>query len=204
MKVIYREIQRTTALISPKPRRLHSLPRIPNLWHSLQIDHLELQIGEERRSNVNEPTSPRFDSTIVVKFARFPWEIGYLDAETAAYERIQGHQIGPRFLGHLTEEGRVIGCLMERIPDAQHATPEDLSVCQQNFVQTTSAGVKARRYQQAQLPDPWRKSDFDRLRELRAVRGREGLGNGIFPLRQRIAQHLRERWDGSGKGFAVK
>jgi hypothetical protein len=197
MKVIYREIQLTTVLISPNPRRLHSLPRIPNFWHSLQIDHLELQIGEERRSNVHEPTSPRFDSTIAVKFARFPWEIGYLDAAAAAFERIQRHQIGPRFLGHLTEEGRVIGFLMERIP-------EDLSVCQQNFVQTTSAGVKAQRCQQALLPSPRRTSDFDRLRELRAVRGREGLGNGIFPLRQRIAQHLRERWDGSGKGFAVK
>lgn len=99
-------------------------------------------MGEKLRSNVCKAKSRRFDSTIVVKFARFPWEIGYLNAETAAYEWTQGNQIGPRFLGHLTEEGRVIGFLMEWIKDAQHATPEDLSLCQQTLSRLHQLGLK--------------------------------------------------------------
>ncbi len=118
------------------------LPGITNLWHSLQIDHLELQIGEKLRSNVYKAKSRRFDSTIVVKFARFPWEIRYLNSETAAYEWIQGNQIGPPFLGHLTEEGRVIGFLMEWITDAQHAALEDLPLCQQTLARLHQLGLK--------------------------------------------------------------
>ena len=38
-------------------------------------------------------------------------------------------KIGPRFLGHLTEEGRVIGFAIERITNFRHAKPEDLALC---------------------------------------------------------------------------
>lgn len=62
------------------------LRKITHIWHPFQIDHLELEIGQKLRSNVYETTSPRFNSTIIAKFARFSWEIPYLDSETAAYE----------------------------------------------------------------------------------------------------------------------
>jgi hypothetical protein len=39
--------------------------------------------------------------------------------------------IGPKFLDHLSEEGRVIGFIIERITDCRYATPEDLPLCQQ-------------------------------------------------------------------------
>ncbi|KIL58302.1 hypothetical protein M378DRAFT_170724 [Amanita muscaria Koide BX008] len=106
------------------------LPSISHLWHPLQIDHLGLHMGHKLRSNVYEASTPQLDLPIVVKFARFPSEIPYLDSETCAYQWIQNHQIGPQFLGHLTEEGRVIGFAMERITSYQHATPEDLALCQ--------------------------------------------------------------------------
>lgn len=50
-------------------------------------------------------------------FARFDWEIQYIGNETTHIN----HDIGPRFLGHLTEDGRVIGFPMERITNARHA-----------------------------------------------------------------------------------
>jgi serine/threonine protein kinase len=99
-------------------------------------------MGRKLRSNVYEATSPRFDSTIIAKFARFPWEILYLDCETSAYEWIDGHQIGPKFLGHLTEEGRVIGFLIELISDCRHATPADLSLCQHTLAKLHQLGIK--------------------------------------------------------------
>ncbi|KAK3942998.1 alpha-galactosidase A precursor [Diplogelasinospora grovesii] len=96
------------------------LPGITSTWHPTQINHLELHMGRKLRSN-----------TVIAKFARFPWEVPQLERETAAYEWIEGHQIGPAFLGHLTEEGRVIGFIMTNIADGncRHATPEDYPLC---------------------------------------------------------------------------
>ncbi|KAF8338592.1 alpha-galactosidase A precursor [Amanita rubescens] len=118
------------------------LPCISHLWHPLQIDHLDLHMGRKLRSNVYEASTPQFDLPIVVKFARFPWEIPYLDSETSAYQWIQNHQIGPQFLGHLTEEGRVIGFVMERITSFRHATPEDLALCQQALSKLHRLSIK--------------------------------------------------------------
>lgn len=63
--------------------------------------------------------------------ASFEFEIGYIEAETVAYQLIQGYGIGPKFLGHISEEGRVIGFLLEKIADARHATPADFEACSQ-------------------------------------------------------------------------
>jgi predicted Ser/Thr protein kinase len=118
------------------------LPGITKVWHPLQIDYLELQMGKKLRSNVYEATCPRFNSTIIAKFARFEWEMPRLDAETSAYQWIENQQIGPKLLGHLSEEGRVIGFIIERITNCHHATPEDLPLCQQTLSKLHRLGVK--------------------------------------------------------------
>ncbi|RFU77949.1 alpha-galactosidase a precursor [Trichoderma arundinaceum] len=105
------------------------LPGITKLWHPTRIDHLELRMGRKLRSNVYEATCSRFSSTIIAKLARFPWEVPQLEKETTAYEWIDSHEIGPAFLGHLIEEGRVIGFIMARITDCRHATPDDFRLC---------------------------------------------------------------------------
>ncbi|PGG98979.1 hypothetical protein AJ80_09434 [Polytolypa hystricis UAMH7299] len=69
-------------------------------------------------------------------------EIQYIENETTAYQWIDGHNISPRFLGHLTEDGRVIGFLMERITKARHAGPQDLESCQQTLSQLHCLGVQ--------------------------------------------------------------
>ena len=117
------------------------LPGITCSWHPLHIDYLELQMGRKLRSNVYEATCPRFSSAIIAKFARFTWEISQLDAETSAYQWINGHHIGPEFLGHLTESGRVIGFVIERIGGG-HATPEDLPLCQRALTRLHDLGIK--------------------------------------------------------------
>ena len=78
-------------------------------------------------------SAPQLNLPVVVKFARFPFEIPYLDSKTSAYQWIQSHQIGPQFLGHLTEEGRVIGFVMKRITGHRHATMEDLALRQKTL-----------------------------------------------------------------------
>ena len=72
----------------------------------------------------------RYESELVCsKIARFEHELPDIEREAQAYRIIDGHNIGPRFLGHLTENGRVIGVLMEYIPAARHGTVADLGVC---------------------------------------------------------------------------
>jgi predicted Ser/Thr protein kinase len=66
--------------------------------------------------------------TMIAKMARFPWEIGYIEAETRIYQLIQPLGITPPFLGHIHEAGRVIGFLLEKI-EGRHANLEDLEIC---------------------------------------------------------------------------
>lgn len=102
---------------------------IENLWHPTTVDYLELAIGHKMRSGVYEVASPKFPTTVVLKFATFEHEIHYLDGETAVYEWIEGQGVGPKFLGHVSEEGRVIGSLVEKIEHARHAKIFDHAAC---------------------------------------------------------------------------
>ena len=115
---------------------------IRKTWHSTTVDYSELEMGEKLRSNVYEVTCPRFNSTIVAKFARFAWEIPQLEDETIAYEWIEGHGIGPDFLGHICEEGRVIGFLTSRVIDFHHATPKDILMCTATLSRLHNLGIK--------------------------------------------------------------
>lgn len=67
---------------------------------------------------------------MIAKMARFYWEIQYIEAETRMYHLLEGQGITPRFLGHIHEAGRIIGFLLEKIPDGQHAGPADLGICE--------------------------------------------------------------------------
>ncbi|ORY67833.1 alpha-galactosidase A precursor [Pseudomassariella vexata] len=101
-----------------------------------------LREEKKLRSNVYEVTCPGFSSTIIAKFARFEWEVTQLEAETMAYGWIEGQHVGPGFLGHLTEEGRVIGFLIARIADCRHATPEDFPLCHSVLSKLHKLGIK--------------------------------------------------------------
>ena len=104
---------------------------------------MELSIGRKLRTGVYEVRCLLFDDIVVAKFARFPWEIGYIENETEAYQWIDGHGVGPGFLGHLTEDdGRVIGFLMEYITDARHAGPEDVGMCREVLSRLHDLGIR--------------------------------------------------------------
>lgn len=119
-----------------------TLSGIARTWHPTQVDYLEPHMGGSLRSNVYEATCSRFSSKVFVKFARFLWEVPQLEAETVAHKWIKGHQIGPVFLGHLAEDGRVIGFIMARIDDSRHATVEDFALCEQALLRLHGLGIK--------------------------------------------------------------
>jgi len=118
------------SLTVPKSRRLN-YPKYMSLAPA--SDRLfRAQMAERLRTNMYKATCPRLNKskTTITKFPIFAWEIPHLAAETAAYEWIDSHKIAPKSLGHLFEEGRIIGFLIERITDARHVTREDISACQ--------------------------------------------------------------------------
>ncbi|KAJ5602832.1 Lipopolysaccharide kinase [Penicillium hordei] len=119
-----------------------SFPGVENTWHNTFVDYMDLGEIRRLRTGVYEVKCPQFEELVVVKFARFDWEIGYMEGETAGYQSIEGCEIGPRFLGHLTEDGRVIGFLMERIANARHAGPQDLDICQGTLARLHALGIK--------------------------------------------------------------
>lgn len=118
------------------------LDGITYTWHPRCIDFLELKKLDRLRQNIQRVSHPLFDTPIVVKFAEFPWQIPRFEAETTHYEWIEGKDIGPEFLGHVTEAGRVMGWLMEDLGDAHSAEPGDLAACQEILGRLHSLGVK--------------------------------------------------------------
>ena len=105
------------------------LQGVTNTWHSTTVDYLQLVLGNKLCSGVFEATFAELQGAVVAKFALFEWEIDAVDDECAAYQWIEGKGVGPKFLGHIAEEGRVIGFLMEKVTGARHATIDDLTAC---------------------------------------------------------------------------
>lgn len=119
----------------------NKLPAVQTIWHHTVIDYLELQEVDRLRQGVHNVTHPSFDKPVIFKFAVFPWQTPYLEAETRAYSWIHGKGIGPQFLGHVTEGARVIGFLVECIEGAT-ANFEDVDACRTALEQLHSAGIK--------------------------------------------------------------
>lgn len=106
------------------------LDEISPCWHPRRIDVLSVR----RTARYNARTSlVEFEGRqVVCKLSPFPWEIVSLERETLAYEDIskssENALIAPQFLGHLTENGRVIGFLLEKI-EGTSANLSDLPLC---------------------------------------------------------------------------
>ncbi|KAL8803067.1 MAG: hypothetical protein Q9200_006361 [Gallowayella weberi] len=104
------------------------LSDITSTWHQRFVDFHELNIGEKLMPNVTEGFHPDLGE-VIAKYARFEWEIPPYQAETEVYHWLSGHNIGPQFLGHLTEGGRVIGLLLQKF-DGHSARSQDLARCE--------------------------------------------------------------------------
>ncbi|KAF3057254.1 hypothetical protein GL218_06184 [Daldinia childiae] len=116
---------------------------VENIWHQTYIDHLEFEQIDSLSQNVRIATHPLFHYPVIIKFASFPSEIGDIETETAMYSRLHGTGISPKFLGHVTEEGRgVIGFVLEFITKSRLAEPRDLTICQKVLARLHNLGIK--------------------------------------------------------------
>ncbi|KAF5963814.1 alpha-galactosidase A [Fusarium bulbicola] len=109
------------------------LQEVTFTWHEKRIDVLSLPRTKGLRSGVFETLYQ--GRPAVAKIACFEWQIPSLTRETWAYCVLTQSQqpdddpsIAPKFLGHLTENGRVMGFLMERL-EGRFACSDDLAQC---------------------------------------------------------------------------
>ena len=91
-------------------------------WHPTQINCLELKKTKQLTAKTFEAvlnsslsTTLRLPTTVIAKIARFEWEIPQIEKETRAYRLLNGTGLTPLFLGHIHENGRVMGFLVEKI-----------------------------------------------------------------------------------------
>ncbi|KAG9251496.1 alpha-galactosidase A [Emericellopsis atlantica] len=119
-----------TSIISTDP-----LPEIQTTWHELHVDVLSLERTRRFRSGVHEV---QYDGApAIAKIACFKWDIARIERETWAYSIMARHHgqhpnespIAPKFLGHLTENGRTMGFLLQKV-HGRSACVDDLTNCE--------------------------------------------------------------------------
>lgn len=131
------------------------LPDVGVLWHTSKIDFLdlpprlpgsntedELQCYDQLAARII-PTPPqlgKFRAAIAFWLWQPPLSVG-LGPESEIYEMIHDHDIGPKFLAHITENGdRIIGFVVERL-EARIATASDLGKCSAVLAKLHGLGI---------------------------------------------------------------
>ncbi|RFU30062.1 hypothetical protein B7463_g6279, partial [Scytalidium lignicola] len=105
------------------------LAGVHEVWHAEMVDCLLLQRVQLLSATAFECFHKQQPGlTMIAKVARFEWEIPRIERETQAYRLLEGTGLAPRFLGHVHEQGRVIGLLLEKI-DGRMAGIDDLARC---------------------------------------------------------------------------
>ena len=134
----------TRAHIFRQPRRIIvepsnvTLKGVTTRWHQNVVDIRSLLV--EKRLSMRVNVVKYHSKSVVAKIARFEFEVPQVETETAIYRVIDGHGIGPTFLGHLIEHNRVIGFLIERM-DGHYAGIADLGTCQDAVERLHSLGI---------------------------------------------------------------
>jgi len=119
-----------TCTVSSKP-----LEAVARIWHPEMIDVLGLK--ERGRFGARVRIVEWEGREVVAKIARFDFEIRLVENETRVYEKLENDKIkhpdlaaiSPPFLGHLTENGRVMGMLVEKL-EGRRACIDDISACE--------------------------------------------------------------------------
>lgn len=120
------------------------LPSIELKWHPEYIDVLSLHRTKRYTANVHEILFNGHPT--ISKIACWEWEIPHLENEIYVYKILCKHKdpnespITLAFLGHLTENGRVIGMLLKKV-EGGSALLSDMMVCEKILRCVHSMGI---------------------------------------------------------------
>ncbi|CAG8359027.1 unnamed protein product [Penicillium salamii] len=71
---------------------------------------------------------------------RFKWEIPHVERETRAYQLLEGSGLSARFLGHIYENGCIMGFLLEKI-EGRADSIQDLKTCETALERLHGLGI---------------------------------------------------------------
>ncbi|KAG6873359.1 hypothetical protein C0995_016468 [Termitomyces sp. Mi166 len=134
----------TLAHVSGEPGNLvvevtnAKLVGVENQWHPDVVDFLDLAPRSEINAGALEVQLP--SGIAIAKYARFEYEVARIAHETSIYSAIAGCSVGPAFLGHVAEHGRIMGFLIEKL-EGRHAGIDDLEACQCAVKHLHSLGI---------------------------------------------------------------
>lgn len=122
------------------------LRAIANVWHPQLINILLLPFKVRLTEDVYETSW--LGRPAIMKVSLFGKRMDEFEVESWANGCVTRYQdanpamkpLIPKFLGHITENGRVIGFLMEKFI-GRHATAQDLPHCQELLVRLHNAGL---------------------------------------------------------------
>lgn len=86
-------------------------------------------VAKTLKVHAKSPSTHPVIISMEAKIARFEWEIPRIERETRAYRLLEGSGLAPAFLGHVHENGRVIGHLLEKVKGSS-ASIQDLRKCE--------------------------------------------------------------------------
>ena len=103
-------------------------------WDPPSVDHLDLRLYQGRNrsgrfATYRDSPSNLFGCPIVVKIARFDYEVPDIQRECDIYKKILGKGIGAKFLAYVTEGGRKIGFVLRKIEGTRRPGPRDYKKC---------------------------------------------------------------------------
>lgn len=171
-------------------------------WHHTKVDCLKLEktkqftaMAFEALSPSTLPTNLASPATVIVKIARFEWELPRIEQETRAYQLLEGYGLAPRFLAHVHENGRIMGFLLEKI-EGRSASFQDLVVCEAALGRLHELGLEhgdVNRYNFLITDEGVKLLDFERLRENTSPKSKD---KELEKLRAELADE-----SGRGGGF---
>ncbi|KXH36329.1 alpha-galactosidase A [Colletotrichum nymphaeae SA-01] len=178
------------------------LAGVEDQWHHTKVDCIELEKTQQLTARTFEalfpstlPTNLTPQATIIVKIARFEWELPRIERETRAYRLLEGQGLAPRFLAHVHENGRIMGFLVEKI-EGRSASPQDLAVCEAALGKLHGLGLEhgdVNRYNFLVTKEGVKLLDFEHLRENASL---ESMDEELKKLRTELADE-----SGRGGGF---
>ncbi|GKU05060.1 alpha-galactosidase a [Fusarium langsethiae] len=94
------------------------IPGLEHQWHHTLVDHRDLEMGEWVYKMTFKVIShstilPRVN--MMAKIAHSESELPFIEQESSVYQLLEGTRFALRFLGHIHENGRIIGFLLERM-----------------------------------------------------------------------------------------
>ncbi|KAI1750016.1 hypothetical protein F4782DRAFT_541876 [Xylaria castorea] len=104
------------------------------VWHPTKIEFTEFELVSQfehtTRGRLWHAKHPRFnEEPIFVKIAPWAnnWSKQAMEAETRVYQLVDGLGIAPKFLGHVTHQGAIIGFILKWVEGAKTTKKKDRS-----------------------------------------------------------------------------